>query len=78
MGETSVVKYSKTRPLEMIEIEYRNLDDTLCSNQDHIRFRKGVQNGACVTRYDQLALHWCPLMCSSLHSTMKGFIVMWL
>ena len=54
MEGTSVVKYKKSRPIEVIKIEAHKLDDTLIDVQlrYHTRFRTGATRGACVTRYN--------------------------
>ena len=43
MGETSVMKYEKSRPIEVIEIEALMVDDTLADAQSkyHTRFCRG-------------------------------------
>ena len=54
MGETSVMKYKKSRPIEVIEKEALKVDDTLTNVQlkYHIRFRRGIVRGAHVIRYN--------------------------
>ena len=54
MEGTSVVKYKKSRPIEVIKIEAHKLDDTLIDVQlrYHTRFRTGARRGARVTRYN--------------------------
>ena len=54
MEGTSVVKYKKSRPIEVIKIEAHRVDDTLIDVQlrYHTRFRTGVTRGAHVTRYN--------------------------
>ena len=54
IGEMIVVKYNKTKPLEVIEVKSPKLHDTLTDVQIkyHAHLQKGVQKGKCVTWYD--------------------------
>ena len=52
--ESSMAKYYKTLPIEVIKVEVTHqLDDALMDLQTkyHTRLRKGVKKGMCVTRY---------------------------
>ena len=78
MEGTSVVKYKKSRPIEVIKIEAHKLDDTLIDVQlrYHTRFCTRAGRGARVTRYNchqsGVANKKCPCTRRRKHSSRCG------